>query len=135
MAKTTGKNAVVSFGGTVYDCITTSSFNGTVDTAEIKCSADGTGNATTHKAVGAESWAGSVSIVLDAEDDTTASAFAPGTTGAIIYYPHGDEAGALSYTYAATSFVSGHDIGSGADAFMVLDITFAPDGSATIASP
>jgi hypothetical protein len=133
MAKTTGKNAVLSFGGTPYACLTTISINGTNSTASIECSTDGTGAAATNKAAGANNWTVSTTIVLDAADHAVPAAFDVGTTGAVVAAPEGDAATLLLYTWT-TGTVSSHTVTSGASDFMTIDVTLECDGNPAITS-
>jgi hypothetical protein len=133
MAKTTGKNALVSFASTLYPCLTAISITGTNSTASIECSTDGTGAAATNKAAGANNWTVSGTAVLDAAAHAVPDAFDVGNTGAVIAYPEGDETGALSYTWT-TGTISNHVVNSGPSTFMTMDFTIECDGDPTIAS-
>ena len=104
MAKYTGKNATLSFGGTEYTCLTDIAMNGAVSMATAECSA-ATGNAVTHKAVGAENWTVTTTILLEAASITQEAAFAPGVSGAVIVYPNGNVIGNKSFTWTS-GFVS-----------------------------
>jgi len=131
MAKVTGKNAVVDFGSTVYACASTMSVDGTANVISGECSTDGTGNATTHKAVGAENWTVSVTLMLEGSASTVPSALDVGTSGALLAYPEGNESGQLEYDWT-TAYVSTHTVSSSTSSFMMLDVTFECDGAPTI---
>lgn len=130
MAKNTGKNAVLNFGSTAYACIQQSSASGTATSVTAECSTDGTGAATTVRLPGAVSWSGSATILVEGSAATVPAAFAPGTSGALKYYPEGDETGQLEYSFT-TAYIMGHNIASSTSSFMVLDITWEADGTTT----
>jgi hypothetical protein len=132
MAKVTGKNAVYSFVGTVYACITSSSADGTSNVVETECSTDGTGVATTNKTAGTPSWTVTASTLLEGSSAAVAGAHEVGDTGALIYYPEGDETGQLALTWAAAE-VSDMSISSSTSSHMVMDVTFACTGAPAIA--
>ena len=131
MAKVTGKNAVISFDSTIYACITSASADGTSNVVETECSSDGTGAATTNKSAGTPSWTVTASYSLEGSASTVPAAHAIGTSGALIYYPEGDESGQLAYTWAAAE-VSDHSVPTAVAAHMALDVTYAPTGDPTI---
>ena len=132
MAKVTGKNSLYSFGGTLYACITSSSADGTSNIVETECSTDGTGVATANKTAGTPSWTVTASVLLEGAAHTVPDAHSIGTTGALIYYPEGDETGQLGLTWAAAE-VSDMSVGSSPSSHMVMDATFACTGVPTIA--
>jgi len=131
MAKVIGKNAVYSFDATIYACITSASADGTSNVVETECSTDGTGAATTNKTAGTPSWTVTASTLLEGAASTVPAAHAIGTSGALIYYPEGDESGQLAYTWAAAE-VSDHSVPTSPSAHMALDVTFACTGAPTI---
>ena len=131
MAKVIGKNAVVSFGAVIYACITSSSGDGTSNVVETECSTDGTGAATVNKTAGTPSWTVTSSYLLEGAASTVPAAHAIGTSGALIYYPEGDESGQLAYTWAAAE-VSDHSVSSSPSTHMALDVTYACTGAPTI---
>ena len=131
MAKVTGKNSVYSFDGMVYACITTSSTDGTSNVVETECSTDGTGAATANKTAGTPSWTVTASVLLEGAASTVPAAHAIGTSGALIYYPEGDETGQLRFSWAAAE-VSDMSVGSSPSSHMVMDVTFACTGDPTI---
>lgn len=132
MAKFTGKNAAVKFGSTTYNCLNGLTIDGRVSIAEIECSAD-TGNAVTHKAVGAESWSVSTTLVLDGASTTVVSALDVGTSGALEAYVENDTAAGGFAKYAwTTAYVETHSLGSGPSTFGTLDVTFQCDGGPTV---
>ncbi len=129
MAKYTGKNATISFGGVEYLCLTDVAMNGGVDAVTASCS-QATGNAVTHKSVGAENWTATTTILLDAQSITQETAFAPGTSGALIVYPNGNAVGNKSFTWDS-AFVSsdGESVAVATQATMA--ITLECDGART----
>jgi hypothetical protein len=131
MAKVTGKNSSVNFGSTVYACLTSSSADGTSNVVETECSTDGTGAATTNKTAGTPSWTVTASMLLEGSASTVPAAHAIGTSGALSYYPEGDESGTLEYTWAAAE-VSDHSVSSSPSSHMTLDVTYACTGNPTI---
>jgi len=129
----TGKNQVISFASTVYACLNTGGSDGTSNTIETECSTDGTGAATTNKSSGTPSWTTSATIVIPGDSSTIPAALNIGSAGALLYYPHGDEVGAIEYSWAAgNSEVESHSIASSTSTHMTLDITWANQGAATI---
>jgi len=131
MAKVIGKNAVYKFGAVTYACITSASADGTSNVVETECSTDGTGAATTNKTAGTPSWTVTASSLLEGSSSTVAAAHAIGTSGTLDYYPEGDGAGQLEYSWAAAE-VSDHSVPTSPSAHMALDVTFACTGAPTI---
>lgn len=132
MAKNTGKNAVISFGGTIYPCLTDISINGSATVVTAECSSDGTGAATTNKLTGAESWSVGATILLEGSAVTVPQAFDATTSGAVIAYPEGDETGQIGYTWT-TGYIATHNVTSSPSSFMALAVTIECDGAPTIA--
>ena len=131
MAKVTGKNGLVSFGGTLYACNTTQSISGSGSTVSTVCSTDGTGAAITNKTAGAENWTVTTTLVLEGSSSTVPAALDIATSGALIAYPEGDESGQLAYTWTS-AVVDQHNVNATPESHMTLDVTFECDGAATI---
>jgi hypothetical protein len=130
MAKTSGKNAVLNFGATAYACIKQSSAQGTANMITDECSTDGTGAASTIRLPGAVSWTGSATIIVEGSAATVPAAFAPGTSGALKYYPEGDETGQIEYSFT-TVYIDTHAIASSTSSAVILDISWSADGTTT----
>ncbi len=131
MPKFTGKNAVIDFGGMEYECLTDVAMNGSVDAVSASCSVS-TGNASTYKAVGAESWNVSTTILLEVDSITQQNAFAPGVSGALIVYPDGNAAGKPSFSWVS-AFVSGDNESVAIASMATMAITLECDGARTAA--
>ena len=131
MAKVIGKNAVYNFGAVTYACLTSSSGDGTSNVVETECSTDGTGAATVNKTAGTPSWTVTASSLLEGAASTVPAAHAIGTSGTLDYYPEGDAAGNLEYSWAAAE-VSDHSVSSSPSTHMTMDVTFACTGAPTI---
>ena len=134
MAVVTGKNAVYKFGATTYACLTSSSADGTSSVVETECSTDGTGAATVNKTAGTPSWTVTASSVLQGAASTVPAAHAIGTSGTLDYFPEGDAAGNLKFSWAAAE-VSDMSVNNSPSQHMTMDVTFAPTGAPTIANP
>ena len=128
MAKPTGKNMTIDFGGVEYACLTDLSMDGSVSVASAECSTTGTGNAVTHKAVGAETWTASTTILVDSQSITQQQAFAPGVSGVLIYYPNGNTEGNAMYTWA-NAFVATDSESVAVASQSTLAVGFECDGS------
>ena len=129
----TGKNQVFSFGGTVYECITNGSSDGTSSPVKTECSSSGTGAATVHQAAGAAEWTSSHSFVIPGAAVTIPAALNIGASGAALHYPHGNASGDIEYKWIdGDSEVSSHTISASPGTHMILDITFLHTGAATI---
>ena len=131
MAIPTGKNAVFSFGATIYPCLTDIAINGTANIVSTECSTDGTGAATTNRAAGAEAWSVSTSALLTGSSATVVTALDAATSGALKAYPEGDETGAIEYAWTI-AVVSTHNVVSNVGAHLMLDVSFDCDGAPTI---
>ena len=129
----TGKNQVISFGGTIYACLTSGSSDGSSSPVKTECSSDGTGSAVTHQSTGSPEWNSSYSIVIPGASAVVPAALNINTAGAFLHYPHGDASGDIEYKWIeADSEVSGHTIAATPSTHMVLDISFLHTGAATI---
>ena len=132
MAFITGKNAVITFGSTVYACLTDIAINGSGNTVSQECSTDGTGAATMNRAAGAESWSVSGTMLLPTLAVTVPAALDVATSGAVIASPQGDAVGDAEYTWT-TGVISTHNVVGAMGDFVKLDITIDCNGAPTIA--
>ena len=132
MAFITGKNAILSFGGTAYACLTDIAINGSGNTVSQECSTDGTGAATMNRAAGAESWSVSATMLLPTLAVTVPAALDVATSGAVIAYPQGDAVGDVGYTWT-TGVISAHNVVGSTGDFVKLDVSIDCDGAPTIA--
>jgi len=132
MAFITGKNAVLTFGGTPYACLTDIAINGTGNTVSQECSTDGTGAATMNRAAGAEAWSVSATMLLPTLAATIPNALDVATSGAVIASPQGDAVADLQYTWT-TGVVSTHNVVGSVGDFVKLDVTIDCDAGPTIA--
>jgi hypothetical protein len=129
MPKFTGKNATIKFGGTEYTCLTDVGMSGGVDAVSASCSTD-TGNAETYKAVGAENWTVSTTILLESASIDAQTAFAPGTSAALTVYPNGQVSGEPQYDWVS-AFVSSDNETVAVAGMATMTITFECDGTRT----
>ena len=129
----TGKNAVVDFGGTPYDCLTDISVDGNTSVQKVECSSDGVGAANMLKTTGAEDWVVTATIIIPSNAATIPSALDLGTTGAVIAAPAGDGSGLLTYTWT-TGEIVGHGNSSGVSTHMQLAVTIECTGAPAIAA-
>lgn len=138
MAKTTGKNAVISINGTVYACLTDISINGRSNIVDLEASiTGGTGTVAMYRLRGAEAWSVATVIILDSGASTVPNAWDVNTSissgGGLIAYPEGDNSGDLKYTWAQ-AYISTHVVTSGPGSFMTLAIRAVCNGVPTIAT-
>lgn len=127
----TGKNAVLSFGGSPYASLTDISMTGAGTEISEEVSTDGTGNALVLKEVGAENWRVSCTIKIPTNAATIPDAFAIDTAGAVLAYPAGDETGALEYGWT-TGQVVNHSVTSSTNTFVALAVELTCTGAADI---
>ena len=99
MGKSTGKNAAISFGGTLYRCLTQLESSEDAEIASAACSQE-TGSAAMYKAVGAVNSKVSVTVLTDDNAVALETAFKAGTSGELILYPHGTAVGMISETWS-----------------------------------
>jgi len=131
MAKRTGKNAVVDFGGTIYACLTDIAVNGSAEEVTEECSTDGTGNAESFSEVAAPKWTASTTLKLDMDTSTVPAALTVGATDTLKLYLAGDESGRLEYSFTEGR-VNGHGAASSIRQFGALDIQWICTGEPTI---
>lgn len=129
--KSTGKNAVIKWGDDIIACLTQIKLQGTGSEVSQACSSDGVGNATVHKEVGDSSWSPTTTIMVDKDDITLNNELMIGNEKALVCYPFGDEVGMTQYAWTVAKVLN-HGIGSGPNAFGLLDIQFTPTGDPTI---
>jgi len=129
MAKYNSKNGTIDFGGVEYTCVVDIAMNGNVEVTSASCS-EATGNAATHKAVGAENWTVTTTVLLEAQSITQETAFAPGTSGALIVYPNGNATGNKSFTWTS-AFVSSDNETVAVASMATMAITLECDGDRT----
>ena len=127
MGKYNHKNLQISFGGTVYQCLSASDTAGSVEVSSAQCST-ATGNAATHNAIGAESWAVNATILLEDDAITFETAFALGTGGELILYPTGVGVGKKSSTWT-NAFVSSNAEPMSIGDFGALTVALTCDGN------
>lgn len=131
MTKYTGKNATIEFGGTAFACLNGLTITGSASIPSIECSQE-TGDAVTHKAVGARDWRVSTTIVLE-PGITEVDALKPGTSAAFNAYPGGKLTGQAEFAWT-TGIIETAEVANGPSTFTALDVTVQCDGDAAIAS-
>ena len=129
MPKYTGKNATISFGGNEYLCLVDVTMAGSVDSISAACSA-ASGNAVTHKAIGAETWTVNATILLDSQSIQQEADFAPGVSGALIVYPNGNDLGNKSFEWVS-AYVTSDNEPVAVASMATMAITFECEGSRT----
>ena len=93
MAKFTGKDQTLSFGGNALTCITSVSTSEQVDIAMAECA----GSTYKTKVAGLANATMTVNMALDKDDVTELGYIDPGDTGAIIWLPAGAASGNIQW--------------------------------------
>lgn len=131
MAKFSGNNASVSFGGTAYSCLGSYRLSQTNNVAKQSCS--GSSGAVMHKSSGVTDSTLTFDHLLEANDITTINALTPGTSGALELHPEGDSIGNIEAT-ATSAVVASAELGASVGDLTILSITLEIDGNVTFAA-
>jgi len=119
----------ISFGGVVYNCVNTMTIDGGTEESSIICSTS-SGNAETHKLTGAASWTVNATVVTEDTAITLETAFALGTSGALIVHPVGAGVGNKQHAFTSAS-VSTNNMPMGVGDFGTLAVTLVCSGDIT----
>ena len=131
MAKFAGDKASFKFGSTVYYCLSSYSWSGSVQEAVARCSSSA--GAVTHRASGATDDTFTFDVILEGEAAgvTAINALKRGTSDAFEFHPQGDAAANIEFT-AASAVVTSSNLGGGTEALGILSLTIGISGTLVV---
>ena len=130
MAKFDGGLADLDFASTTYECITQSSMTGTASDNTAECSSSS--GPVTHRVAGTPAYTVTADFLLDSGSagTTVLTAFTPGSSGALDYYPEGNASTKTKIAFT-NAFVTNCTVGNSTSSFTTVSVTFGCDGAVT----